>query len=184
MLGQAGEAREFSLYNASIGVHYRLDLAGGNRPALEALAARADYQRYELDGARLTLAVNIVTTAIARARLAGQIAATEAMIRAQDEQVKLTRERVRLGHASPDDVLELETQLEQTRAGLPSLRKQLEASEHLLAVLAGRAPGATKVPGFHTGRVQVALRLARGSAVRAGTPSPRHPGGRGAPARL
>ncbi|WP_298433485.1 efflux transporter outer membrane subunit [Ottowia sp.] len=148
MLGQAGEAREFSLYNASIGVHYRLDLAGGNRRALEALAARADYQRYELDGARLTLAANIATTAIARARLAGQIAATEAMIHAQDEQVKLTRERVRLGHASPDDVLALETQLEQTRAGLPSLRKQLEASEHLLAVLAGQAPGATKVPDF------------------------------------
>lgn len=148
MLGQAGEAREFSLYNASIGVHYRLDLAGGNRRALEALAARADHRRHELDGARLTLAANIATTAIARARLAGQIAATEAVIHAQDEQLQLTRERVRLGHASPDDVLALQTQVEQTRAGLPLLRKQLEASEHLLAVLAGQAPGAAKVPDF------------------------------------
>ena len=60
----------------------------------------------------------------------------------------LTRERVGLGHASSDDVLALETQVEQTRAGLPLLRKQLEASEHLLAVLVGQAPGAVKVPDF------------------------------------
>ncbi len=148
MLGQAGEARECSLYNAGIGVNYRFDLAGGNRRALEALAVRADYQCCELDGARLTLAANIATTAVARAGCSAQIAATEAMVHAQDEQVALTRERVGLGHASSDDVLALETQVEQTRAGLPLLRKQLEASEHLLAVLVGQAPGAVKVPDF------------------------------------
>lgn len=145
-LGQTGDAREFSLYNASIGVHYQLDLAGGNRRALEALAARADYRRYELEGARLTLAANIVTTAITQARLAGQIQSTEAILRAQDEQLHLTRERVHLGQAAPDDVLALQTQVEQTRAGLSSLRKQLQQNEHLLAVLTGRAPGAGGLP--------------------------------------
>ncbi|MHB1236835.1 MAG: efflux transporter outer membrane subunit [Gallionella sp.] len=147
-LGQVGDAREFSLYNASIGVHYQLDLAGGNRRALEALAARADYRRYELEGARLTLAANIVTTAITQARLAGQIQATEAILRAQDEQLHLTRERVRLGQAAPDDVLTLQTQVEQTRAGLPLLRKQHQQNDHLLAVLVGRAPGAGGLPSF------------------------------------
>ncbi len=147
-LGQTGDAREFSLYNASIGVHYQLDLAGGNRRALEALAARAEYRRYQLEGARLTLAANIVTTAITQARLAGQIRSTEAILRAQDEQLHLTRERVRLGQATPDDVLALQTQVEQTRAGLPLLRKQLQQNEHLLAVLAGRAPGAGGLPTF------------------------------------
>lgn len=148
MLGQSGDAREFSLYYAGIGVHYRLDLAGGNRRALEALAARADYRRYELEGARLTLAANIATSAIARARFAGQIAATQAMVHAQDEQLTLTRQRVRLGHAAPDDVSALQAQAERTRAELPALRKQLEQSEHLLAVLAGQAPGAARVPDF------------------------------------
>lgn len=147
-LGQTGDAREFSLYNASIGVHYQLDLAGGNRRALEALAARAEYRRYELEGARLTLAGNIVTTAITLAKLAGQIQATEAILRAQDQQLQLTRERLRLGQAAPDDVLALQTQVEQTRAGLPLLRKQLQQNEHLLAVLVGRAPGAGGLPTF------------------------------------
>ena len=147
-LGQAGEPREFSLYDAGIGVQYQFDLAGGNRRALEALAARAEYRRYELEAARLTLAANIATTAVNQARLAGQVQATEAMLRAQDEQLHITRERVRLGQAGPDEALALQTQVEQTRAELPLLRKQLQQNEHLLAVLTGRVPGQDGVPAF------------------------------------
>ena len=62
--------------------------------------------------------------------------------------MQLTRERLRLGQAAPDDVLALQTQVEQTRAGLPLLRKQHQQSEHLLAVLAGRPPGAEGLPTF------------------------------------
>lgn len=147
-LGLPGDAREYSLYNATVGVHYQFDLAGGNRRALEALAARAEYRQHELDGARLTLAGNIATTAIAQARLAGQIEATETILAAQDEQLRITRERERLGQAALDEVLTLQTQVEQTRAGLPLLRKELEQNQHLLAVLAGRAPGAEGLPAF------------------------------------
>src|SRR5690606_20033947 len=93
--GQAGDARQFGLYNASIGVQYQLDLAGGKRRALEALAARAEYQLYELQAARLTLAANVVTSAITQARLAGQIKATDAILGAMDEQLRITRERLR-----------------------------------------------------------------------------------------
>ena len=38
--GLPGEGRSFDQYSASIGVRYTLDLAGGNRRALEALSAR------------------------------------------------------------------------------------------------------------------------------------------------
>ncbi len=147
-LGQAGDAREFSLYNAGVGIRYTLDPAGGNRRALEALAARVDYQRYQLEGAQLTLAANIVTTAITQAGLAMQIKVTESILRSQEEQLGLTRERVRLGQAAPDDVLALETQAEQTRASIPLLRNRLQQNEHLLAVLTGRAPGTGALPSF------------------------------------
>lgn len=147
-LGQAGDARTFSLYNASVGVRYNLDLAGGNRRALEALAARVDLRRFELEAARLTLAGNIATAAITRARVAAQSKATAAILEAQEEQVRIARERVHLGQAAPDEVLALQTQAEQTRAGLPTLRKQMQQAEHLIAVLAGRAPGAGGLPEF------------------------------------
>jgi NodT family efflux transporter outer membrane factor (OMF) lipoprotein len=144
--GQAGDAREFSLYNAGVGVHYKLDLAGGTDRALESLAAKVDYQCYQLEGARLTLAANIVTAAVTRASLTAQIQATEAILDSQEKQVGLTRERIRLGQAAHDEVLALQTQVEQTRAGIPLLRNQLQQNEHLLAVLAGRAPGAGGLP--------------------------------------
>ncbi|MBS0597625.1 MAG: efflux transporter outer membrane subunit [Burkholderiaceae bacterium] len=146
--GQAGDAREFNLYSAGLGVRYRLDVSGGNRRALEALAARTDQRRHQLDGARLTLAGSLAASAIGRARLAGQIAATEALLGAQQEQQGLTGERVRLGAAAPDELLALQAQTEQTRAGLASLRQQLDQSDHRLAVLAGQAPGAARVPEF------------------------------------
>ena len=146
--GLPGNAREFSLYNANAGVRYTFDLAGGNRRALEALVARSDYQRYQLDGARQTLVANIVTTAVTQARLAGQIQTSETILQAQEEQLELTRTRVRLGQAAANEVLPLQIQVEQTRAGIPLLRSQLQQSEHLLAVLAGRAPGVAGLPSF------------------------------------
>lgn len=147
-LGQVGDPREFSLYNAGVGARYTLDLAGATRRSLEALAANIDYQRYQLEGARLTLTGNIATATVTQARLAGQIQATEAILHSQEEQLGLTRERVRLGHAALDDVLALQTQVEQTRAGIPLLRNQLQQNDHLLAVLAGREPGAGGLPCF------------------------------------
>jgi NodT family efflux transporter outer membrane factor (OMF) lipoprotein len=146
--GQSGGERTFDLYNASVGVSYNLDLFGGNRRALEALAAQADYQRYQFEGARLTLAANVVTTVIIQAQLAAQIQASETILEAQEEQLDITRWRLALGAASQNDVLALQIQLEQTRAGIPPLRNRLEQTNHLLAVLIGRPPGSGAMPQF------------------------------------
>jgi len=148
VLGQDGKAREFTLFNAGVNVHYQLDLAGGNRRALEALAARAEYRHHELEGTRLTLAGNIVTAVVTQAKLVAQIQSTEAILRAQDEQLHITQERVRLGQGAPDEILALQTQVEQVRAGLPLLRKQCQQNEHLLATLTGRAPEDGSLPTF------------------------------------
>jgi len=147
-LGQTGESREFSLYNAGIGVRYTFDLAGGNRRTLESLAARSDYYKFKLEGARLTLLANIVTTAITQANLKRQAEIVENILKSQENQQELTRERIRLGHGDPDDELVLQTQLEQTRAKLPPLLNQLQQNEHFLAILVGWAPGNSLLPSF------------------------------------
>ncbi len=147
-LGQTGDPRVFNLYDAGIGVRYQLDLAGANRRALEALAARAEHRRYEMEGARLTLVGSIVRSAVTQAMLARQMQATQAILLAREEQLRLTQERVRLGHAQPNDALALQTEVQQTRAEIPGLRKQIQEHEHLLAVLAGRAPGTGGGPTF------------------------------------
>ncbi len=146
--GLTSDSRNFDLFNASVGVNYNLDLTGSNRRALEALAAQIDFQRYQLAGAQLTLVSNIVNTAITQARIAAQMQATQAILQSQEEQLELVGERIRLGQAAPNEVLALQTQVEQTRAGIPLLRNQFQQSEHLLAVLAGQAPGAGGMPTF------------------------------------
>ncbi len=146
--GQTDAPTTFSLYSTSVDVSYQLDLVGGNRRALESLAAQAEYQQYQLEGAQLTLAGNIATSAITDARLAGQIQATEAMLKSMEQQLLLTQGRVRLGQAAADEVLTLKTQVEQTRALLPPLHKQREQNKNLMAVLSGQTPGSAILPDF------------------------------------
>lgn len=147
-MGLPGGERTFNLYNAGVNVRYDLDLFGGNRQALQALASQTEHQRFQLEGARLDLAGNLAATAISQAQLAAQIKAMEGILAAQEEQLDLTRQRLTLGAASQHEVLTLQTQVEQTRAGIPPLRKRLEQTRHLLATLAGQSPGAAAQPQF------------------------------------
>jgi len=146
--GQPGNTTLFSLYNANVQVSYLFDVFGGNRRALEAYAAQAEYQKHELDAARLSLAGNIVTAAMTQASLQAQIQTTARMIAMQEEQLNITRRRASVGAAGEGDVLALQTQLAQTRALIPALATRLSQTNHLLASLAGELPSGTDIPVF------------------------------------
>jgi NodT family efflux transporter outer membrane factor (OMF) lipoprotein len=130
----------FTLYSAKVSVSYALDVFGANRRALEALAAQVDYQQYERDAARLSLAGNVVTAALRRASLAKQIALTQQLLADQSRQFDITEQRYGAGAVSKMDLLSQRSQVEQTRASLAPLRTQLAQADHQLAVYAGRAP--------------------------------------------
>ena len=59
--------------------------------------AKSTTRRYELEAARLTLAANVVTTAIRLAGLRAQIEATEAILAAQRRQLAIVEQRYALG---------------------------------------------------------------------------------------
>jgi NodT family efflux transporter outer membrane factor (OMF) lipoprotein len=130
----------FTLYQATVSVFYSLDLAGGNRRALEALSAQIDNRRFELDAARLTLAGNVVTTAVHRASLSKQLSLTEALLNAELRQLDIDEGRYRAGGISNAELLAQRTLIEQTRATLAPLRAQLAQADHRLAVYLGRTP--------------------------------------------
>lgn len=137
------EVNPFTLYNASVDVSYTLDLFGKTRRELEALQAQVDYQGFQLEGAYLTLASNIVTAALQEASLRGQLQATREILAAEEEQLGLIEKRFELGGIARTDVLAQRASLAQTRATLPPQEKSLAQTRHLLAVLAGRFPGDT-----------------------------------------
>ena len=75
--GLTGPPFIFNLYQATVNVAYTPDVFGGQRRQIEANAALAEYQRFELEATYLTLTANVVTAAIQEASLRGQIEATQ-----------------------------------------------------------------------------------------------------------
>lgn len=134
------QAPPYNLSTASVQVAYTLDVFGGIRRQIEGFEAQAEYQRYQLEGAFLTLASNVVTTAIQEASLRAQIDATQEIIKAQSKGLDLVKQQFELGGASKSDVLLQQTTLEQTRTTLPPLQRQLAQNRHRLTVLTGELP--------------------------------------------
>jgi NodT family efflux transporter outer membrane factor (OMF) lipoprotein len=157
----------FTLYQAQVSVSYTLDVFGANRRTLEGLAAGIDYQQYELEAARLSLAGNVVTSVIRRASLAAQIELSERILAAQANQLEITEQRYRAGGIAESDLLAQRSQVEQTRAGIAPLRAQLAQADHQLAVYLGRTPaqGAGGVPALNVLQLPTELPLTLPSTI-------------------
>ena len=130
----------YTLHTAQVSVGFVPDVFGLNRRAVESLAALEEAQRFQLEAAYLTLASNVVAAAIQQAALQAQIEATDDIIRAEKRSLDLLREQARVGYASALDVATQESALAQGEQALPPLRKQLEQTRDLLAVLTGEVP--------------------------------------------
>ncbi len=130
----------FNLLNATVNVSYVPDIFGGARRQIEGLQSQVEYQYFELRAAYLTLTANIVTTAINIASLHRQICVTKQLIREQAEQLAIIKKQFDLGAVSKIEVVAQQTQLAQTRATLPPLKKSWTQARHLLAILVGAFP--------------------------------------------
>ena len=138
--GETGPPEIFNLYQATVNVAYVPDVFGGQRRQIEATAALAEYQRFELEASYLTLTSNVVTAAIAEASLRGQIAATLDIIKAETDQLEVVRHQFDVGAAARTDVLTQQSEVATAQATLPPLQKQLEQQRHVLLALTGRFP--------------------------------------------
>lgn len=136
----------FNLYDATVSINYTLDIWGGMRRQVEAARANVDFEKYELLAAYLTITSNIVTTAITASALQAQIDATESLIQAFSSQLSILQKQFELGGISQESVLTQKTLVEQTKATLPPLQKNLAAADHSLAVLIGKLPSEAKIP--------------------------------------
>jgi NodT family efflux transporter outer membrane factor (OMF) lipoprotein len=133
---------------ATVSVSYSLDLFGRNRHELESLAATVDYQRFQIEAARLMLAGNIVTAAIEEASLREQIAKTEAIVALQSRQLDIIERLETLGGVPRLDVVAQRGELANSRALLPGLRQRVEQTRHRLAVYLGQPPAGVQLPSF------------------------------------
>ncbi|GLQ98280.1 efflux transporter outer membrane subunit [Dyella mobilis] len=130
----------YTLHTAQLTVGYVPDVFGLNRRTVESLNAQADVQRYQLDATYLTLAANVVNTALQEASLREQIDATKATIDAEARALSILQQQAAMGGATGLDVAAQAAALAQARQALPVLQKQLEQTRDALAVLIGETP--------------------------------------------
>jgi NodT family efflux transporter outer membrane factor (OMF) lipoprotein len=130
----------FTLHTAQVVVTYAPDVFGGTRRQVESLAATAEFQRYQVEAAYLTLTSNVVAAAVQEASLRAQIAATEEIINIESQAIGILRKQFELGQVAGADVAAVEATLAQAQATLPPLQKQLAVQRHLLTALIGRLP--------------------------------------------
>jgi len=135
----------FALLNGSVEVSYALDLFGANRRLIEGLNAEVEYQNWQLQGARLMLAGNVVSASIRQAQLRSEIEVARRMLTLQGRTLQITEERYRAGGVAEYDVLSQRTALAQMQASLPPLEEQLDVVNHQLAVLMGKTPAEASV---------------------------------------
>ena len=145
----------FTLTTGSVSVSYGIDIFGGARREVESTEAQAEYQRYQVEAAYLTLTSNVVTAAIQEASLRAQIAATQEIIADQQQQLNVLQKQFELGAAARSAVLAQQATLNATQATLPNLQKQLAQQRNQLTALAGRFPSQEVTQQFDLASLQL-----------------------------
>ncbi|MFK2915875.1 efflux transporter outer membrane subunit [Dyella koreensis] len=149
----------YSLTTAQVSVSYAPDLWGGTRRQVESAVAQANAQRFQLEATYLTLTSNLVNAAIQEASLREQIKATQEIVSAQTQILDTLRRQQALGDVAESAVATQVAALEQSRATLPPLEKQLAQQRDLLAALSGRTPDASIDATFELAALQLPTEL-------------------------
>ena len=138
----------FNLYNTSVNVSYTLDLFGANQFTIASAQAQAQFQTYQWRAAELSLTGNVITAAIREAQLSQQIQQTREILKAQEKQLQIMENQLKLGAINSTAVLAQASLVSQTKSGLPTLQKSLEQAHHQIAILCGDFPAQSQWTGL------------------------------------
>jgi NodT family efflux transporter outer membrane factor (OMF) lipoprotein len=144
----AGGGTSSNFFSLGPILSYTADLFGATARAVEQSKALADYQRWEVEEARLTLVGGVATEALAIAAARLQIATAEDILASDRHNLAMVQKQFEVGKAARTDVLTAQSQLVGDQTQLASLRQQLSVARHALAVLMSRTPADWTPPDF------------------------------------
>ena len=130
----------YTLITPQLSVSYTPDVFGLNKRTVESAAAQEQASRYQMIAIDITVSSNVAAAVIQKASLDGQIDATNELIGINRQMLSLLQYRHSKGYTAGPDVAAQQAQLDQLEASLPTLLKQREQQDHLIAVLTGRFP--------------------------------------------
>jgi NodT family efflux transporter outer membrane factor (OMF) lipoprotein len=135
----AGQTSES--WSAQFDAAWELDLFGGKRRALEAAEATLQASQEDLRDVQVSLLAEVALNYIEVASFRARLVIAQQNLAAQTEAWQIARWRREAGLTTQLDEDQAKFNLEQTRAGLPTLQTGLEQAKNRLAVLLGRRPG-------------------------------------------
>lgn len=131
---------QYSLNTGQVNVSFLPDIWGGTQRQVESVTAQARATAFQREAVYISLTANIALAAIMEASLRGQIAATNNIIRTQNQLLGILRRQNTAGQIPLTDVVAQETAVAQARLLLPPLERALAQQRNLLAMLTGRFP--------------------------------------------
>ncbi len=148
LVGPEAISQSFGFYQGQFNIAYTFDVWGQIRRTVEASAAAAQVQRFQLEGATNMLAANTATAAINAASLRAQIVAEQELVDAEAHLLTTVRSQFELGGATGTDVATQEAQLANTQALVVPLQTQLQQARDQLAAYLGRIPEDADLPSL------------------------------------
>jgi multidrug efflux system outer membrane protein len=139
--GPAPSSPYFSLYQASLGAAWQVDLFGRVRRQTEAAQARVYASEQGQRGVVLTLVSSVATSYIVLRALDRQLEIAEATARNFGATARLFELRFKSGIVAKTEVVQINSQYQQALAAIPAFQQAIAAQENLISVLLGRNPG-------------------------------------------
>jgi multidrug efflux system outer membrane protein len=136
-----GADNYFSLYQASLGASWQLDLFGRVRRLSEASQAQVYASEQAQRGVVLSLVAGVTTSYIALRALDRQLEIAQATARNFGETARIFDLRFRAGIVAKTEVMQITSQQQQALAAIPAFEQAIAVQENLISILLGQNPG-------------------------------------------
>jgi multidrug efflux system outer membrane protein len=136
-----GASPYFSLYQASLGAAWQVDLFGRIRRETEAAQAQVYASEQGQRGVVLTLVSGVATSYIVLRSLDRQLEIAQATAQNFGATARLFELRFNAGLVARTEVVQIDSQYQQALAAIPAFEQAIAAQENLISILLGRNPG-------------------------------------------
>jgi multidrug efflux system outer membrane protein len=136
-----GADPHFTLYQASLGASWQLDLFGRVQRLSEAAQAQVYASEQAQRGVVLTVVTAVATSYIALRAFDRQREIAQRTAKNFGETLRIFELRFKSGVVSQTEVVQVRSQYQQALAAIPAIEQRIAATEHLISILAGRNPG-------------------------------------------
>ena len=143
-LAAGGSGATQSLYAAGFDASWEPSIFGGLRDASVGAKADAAAAAASLESTQVSLVAEVALNYVTLRAYQQRLAIARDNVASQDETLQITEWRAQAGLVTTLDVEQARTNLEQSKASIPSLETGRAEAEHRLALLTGQAPGALR----------------------------------------